>query len=93
MPIILLITKYSQNDPRDLENALTIGAYAVYAPYEYVNTTGQIEGFDIDMAQAIADKLEKKLIIKETNFDALILSLKQKKIDLVVQCIFSTNLQ
>lgn len=55
-----------------------------YPPYESVGSDGNPVGFDIDMAEAVAKQLNKKLIIKEMAFDALILGLKQGKCDFVL---------
>ncbi len=65
-------------------STLVVGLQADYPPYEYVNDQGTLVGFDIDVARKIADKLGKKLLIKEMGFDALILSLKSHKIDLII---------
>ena len=68
----------------DKNSILIVGTNAGFVPYEFVNKKGQIVGFDIDVAQAIANKMDKKLVVKNMPFDALILSLKQDKIDLVI---------
>ena len=66
------------------DNILTFCTSLNYPPYESVGTQGQPEGFDIDMAEAIAKKIDKKLVIKEMAFDSLILGLQQKKCDMVL---------
>ena len=65
-------------------NELILGTNASYPPYESVNAQGDLEGFDIDVAQAIAKKLNKKLVIKDMSFDALILGLNQEKFDMIM---------
>lgn len=69
---------------KEKNHQLILGTNAVYYPYESINSEGEAEGFDIDMAKAIAKKLNKKLSIKETGFDSLILELKQGKIDIIM---------
>lgn len=63
---------------------LILGTDPTYYPYERVGENGECEGFDIDVAHAIADKLGKRLIIKQFGFTALILALKQSKVDLLL---------
>ncbi len=63
---------------------LVVGTNSGYPPYEMTDTTGKLIGFDIDIANALATKLGKKLVIKDMAFDALILALKQNKIDMIL---------
>ena len=63
---------------------LTVGMNPSYPPFESINEKGIIEGFDVDISHAIAKLLGKKLVIRELEFDALILGLKYGKIDLII---------
>ena len=66
---------------------LVVGLSADYAPYEFHIMEGgqdKIVGFDISLAQEIADELDVELEIKEMEFDALITALPAGKIDLVI---------
>ncbi|MDH6365028.1 His/Glu/Gln/Arg/opine family amino acid ABC transporter permease subunit [Enterococcus sp. PF1-24] len=66
---------------------LVVGLSADYAPYEFHTTIegkDTIVGFDISIAQKIADDLGVKLKIEELGFDALLGALKTGKIDLVI---------
>jgi arginine transport system substrate-binding protein len=66
------------------EGTLVVGLQADYPPYEYVDESGHVVGFDVAIAEKIAQAMGKKLIIQEMGFDALILSLKSHKIDLII---------
>ncbi|MGQ4818605.1 transporter substrate-binding domain-containing protein, partial [Enterococcus faecium] len=62
---------------------LVVGLSADYAPYEFhakVDGEDKIVGFDISIAQKIADDLGVKLKIEELGFDALLGALKTGKI-------------
>ncbi|MEI5991126.1 ABC transporter substrate-binding protein/permease [Enterococcus crotali] len=66
---------------------LIVGLSADYAPYEFhadVDGKDQVVGFDISIAQKIADDLGVKLKIEELGFDALLGALKTGKIDLII---------
>jgi ABC-type amino acid transport/signal transduction systems, periplasmic component/domain len=66
---------------------LTIGTSADFAPYEFhVMKDGQdtIVGFDISLAQAIADYLGLKLVIKDMDFNSLLLELQNGTIDMAI---------
>lgn len=63
---------------------LTVGLQSGYPPFEFMDSQGEIVGFDVDLAALIAEKLGKTLVIKDMEFEGEILSLKQGKIDLIV---------
>ncbi|MDA0713179.1 MAG: transporter substrate-binding domain-containing protein [bacterium] len=80
----LLIGCPKANNVAQSSRELILGTNGGYPPYENYNNKGELEGFDIDVANEIAKKLGKKLIIKDMSFDALILSLNQNKVDMVM---------
>lgn len=67
---------------------LVVGMSADYAPYEfhYIDENGKdvIGGFDVDIANEIANKIGVNLVIQEMDFDALVSALPAGKIDLVI---------
>lgn len=67
---------------------LVVGMSADYAPYEfhYIDENGKdvIGGFDVDIANEIANKIGVDLVIQEMDFDALVSALPAGKIDLVI---------
>ncbi len=66
---------------------LTMGTSADYPPYEFYDTsTGeqQIVGFDIDIANYIADQLGFELEITDMDFNGLIPALQAERVDFVM---------
>ena len=67
---------------------LVVGMSADYAPYEfhYIDENGKdvIGGFDVDIANEIANKIGVDLVIQEMDFDALVSALPAGKVDLVI---------
>lgn len=84
----------SKKETKDLletiqeKGKVVVGMSADYAPYEfhYIDENGKdvIGGFDVDIANEIADKLGVELVIQEMDFDALVAALPAGKIDLVI---------
>lgn len=68
---------------------LIMGCSAEYPPFEY-KKNGELMGFDIDLAQAICDKLGYKLKIKDMSFDSLVAGLNAKTIDFALSGITVT---
>jgi polar amino acid transport system substrate-binding protein len=61
---------------------LKVASDAHYAPFENVNsTTGQIEGFDIDLMNEIAKELNLTPTYTDQLFDGIILSVQTKQYD------------
>jgi His/Glu/Gln/Arg/opine family amino acid ABC transporter permease subunit len=84
-PILEKVTKNGE---------LIVGLSADYAPYEFHTTIDgkdEIVGFDISIAQKIADDLGVDLKIEELGFDALLGALKTGKIDLVISGMAATE--
>jgi polar amino acid transport system substrate-binding protein len=74
------------------EETLTIGTTSGYAPFVSLDNEGTYEGFDIDVAKLIAEKLGRKLVIQDGgSMPSLMLSLKQKKVDLLIWAISITE--
>lgn len=67
---------------------LVVGMSADYAPYEfhYIDENGKdvIGGFDVDIANEIANKIGVDLVIQDMDFDALVSALPAGKVDLVI---------
>jgi len=66
------------------KDTLVLATDAGYAPFEVVDEQGNVVGFDIDVAEALAEGLGKKLKVVQAQFDSLILGLKKGKYDLIM---------
>lgn len=70
----------------------TVGTASGYAPYVSLNNQGEYEGFDIDLAKLVAEKLNKTLVIKDLgSMPSLMLGLKQQKVDALIWAISITQ--
>ena len=62
---------------------LVMATNAAFPPYEYY-ADNSIVGIDAEMARAIADKLNKKLVIEDMEFDSIITAVQGGKADIGV---------
>ncbi|MGX7418196.1 ABC transporter substrate-binding protein/permease [Carnobacterium gallinarum] len=72
---------------------LVVGLSADYPPYEFHQTIDgedKIVGFDIDIANKVADDMGVKLVITEMNFDSLLGALQTGKLDMIISGIAPT---
>ena len=63
---------------------LHMSTNAEFPPYEMIADDGSFEGIDVEVAQAIADKLGLELVIDDMDFDAALLAAQQGKSDMVM---------
>jgi len=75
------------NDPA--EKALIVGTSADYPPFEFIKDE-EIVGFDIDLANKIAEKLGYKLQTHDMKFSSIVSSLQTDRIDFGISCLTIT---
>ncbi|AUJ31021.1 glutamate ABC transporter substrate-binding protein [Liquorilactobacillus satsumensis] len=76
------------------KGTLVIGTSADFAPFEFPivkDGKKQIVGYDIMLAQKIADDLDVKLKVENVEFSSLISEVKNKKVDLVLAGLSATK--
>jgi len=62
---------------------LRFGVEASYPPFESKTPTGQLEGFDIDIGNAVCQRIKMKCVWVENSFDGLIPALQARKFDAI----------
>lgn len=71
---------------------LRVGSDISYAPLEfYARDSKRVEGFDYDLAQALAAKLGEDIRFENHNFDDLLKALNAGKFDLVISAMNDTR--
>ncbi len=73
------------------DDSLIVATEAGFPPFEYVDDNGEIVGVDIDIAQAIADKLGKELVIKNMSFDGALVEVADGRVDMVAAGVSVTD--
>ena len=77
-------TPYESPEDVDRSNGtITMATNVGFPPYEYYEN-GVPVGIDVDLAQAIADKLGMELVITDVEFDSIIISVQSGKADIGV---------
>lgn len=73
------------------EKVLKMATSADFAPFESRDPSGEIVGFDIDLAKHIAEELGYKLEIEDMKFDGLIGALQTNRVDMVLAGMSATE--
>ncbi|MGB1319349.1 MAG: lysine/arginine/ornithine ABC transporter substrate-binding protein [Vibrio gallaecicus] len=64
---------------------------ATYAPFEYMDENNQIQGFDVDLANALCEEMKAKCTFHNQAFDSLIPALKFKRYDAAISAMDITE--
>ncbi len=62
---------------------LRFGLEASYPPFESKAPSGQLQGFDIDIGNAVCQRMQVKCVWVENSFDGLIAALEARKFDVI----------
>src|SRR5579859_7577820 len=67
----------------ETQSTLRFGIEAAYPPFESKSPTGQLQGFDVDVGNAVCAKMGVKCEWVENSFDGLIPALQARKFDVI----------
>ena len=73
------------------QGKLIMSTNAEFPPYEMKDDNGNFIGIDVEIAQAIADKLGLELVIDDMSFDAALMAVQQGKSDMVMSGVSVTD--
>src|ERR1700741_1756651 len=62
---------------------IRFGVEASYAPFESKSPAGELQGFDIDVGNAVCAKLKARCVWVENSFDGLIPALEARKFNAI----------
>lgn len=62
-----------------------------YPPFSWTTKEGKLEGFEVDLANALCDELQVKCVISKTDWDGIIPSLLSRKNDAIIAAMTITE--
>ncbi len=74
-----------------IPQTVRIGTDPTYAPFSSKDAKGELVGFDIDLGNVLCERIHAKCKWVTSDFDALIPSLKAKKIDAIISSLSITE--
>ena len=70
---------------------LRVAVDATYKPFTYKTDSGDLAGFDVDIAKALCDELKSKCVFVEQAWDGMIPGLQAKKYDMIISSMSITE--
>ena len=65
------------------KQTIVVGTEATFPPFESINDAKQFVGYDIDLVNAIGEKINAKIVLKDMPFDSLIGALQAGQINMI----------
>ncbi|KLV07076.1 arginine ABC transporter substrate-binding protein [Photobacterium aquae] len=84
--LIGLVSNYAS-----AQDEIKFAMEATYAPFEYVDENNEIQGFDVDLANALCNEIKAKCSFHNQPFDSLIPALKFRRYDAAISGIDITE--
>ncbi len=81
----------SGSDSTGGDGVLKVGVEGVYKPYNFHDESGKLVGFEIDIIEAVAEKLGKKTTYVEAKWDGLLAGLDSGQYDIVINNVAKTD--
>lgn len=70
---------------------LKVGTEGTYSPYSYHDESGKLVGYDVEVAEKVAEKLGVKVEFTETKWDSLLAAIDAGRIDTVANQVGVTD--
>lgn len=80
----------AEADAAPIEKTYTVAMNAEFAPFEFKDNDGSIQGFDVDLMNAVAKEMNVQVTYKDIPWDGLFASLNSGDIDAVLSAVTIT---
>ncbi|MFB4391686.1 MULTISPECIES: cystine ABC transporter substrate-binding protein [unclassified Pseudomonas] len=66
------------------KGVINVGLEGTYPPFSFVDESGKLTGFEVELSEALAKKLGVKAKVQTTKWDGILAALESKRLDVVV---------
>ena len=94
LSVILALSSYAKDSSWEKikdKNELVVGFCAQYPPFEFKTETGELKGFDVDLANAIGKELGIPVKFKDGEWQGLIAGMNKGDYDILITCMGKTT--
>ena len=79
--LLISLAPLSAQGQRESSNTISFAGSGGYPPFNFLTETGDVDGFDVDVAQEIANRMGKDLNYVTTSWDGIVEGLRAKRYD------------
>lgn len=90
LSLVMVVAVVGVTGCQSKDDKLIVGTSADYEPFEYIAEDGSYTGFDIELMEEIAKRLDMEIEWQDIAFDGLIGSLQSDKIDAIIAAMSAT---
>ncbi|HDS29047.1 MAG TPA: transporter substrate-binding domain-containing protein, partial [Candidatus Acetothermia bacterium] len=90
LSLVMVVAVVGVTGCQSKDDKLVVGTSADYEPFEYIAEDGSYTGFDIELMEEIAKRLDMEIEWQDIAFDGLIGSLQSDKIDAIIAAMSAT---
>lgn len=91
MLMFALIVGSGQANAKEKWDNIRIGVEGAYPPFSMVDTQGNLQGFDIDIALALCEAMQAECTLVQSDWDGIIPGLLTRKFDAIVASMSATE--
>ena len=73
------------------KGVINVGLEGTYPPFSFVDADGKLSGFEVELSEALAQKLGVKAKIQPTKWDGILAALESKRLDAVINQVTITE--
>lgn len=66
------------------KGVISVGLEGTYPPFSFVDESGKLAGFEVELSEALAKELGVKVKLQPTPWDGILAALESKRLDVVV---------
>ena len=86
---IILVTIATISFTSNFANAgdwskIRVGTEGAYAPFNYIDSDGELKGFDVEIANALCEKMQAECTFTAQDWDGIIPALLANKFDIII---------
>lgn len=81
---IALATSLLTVAPASADDTLRIGTEGAYPPFNFIDSDGNLQGFDIDIAEALCEEMDRNCEFVTQNWDGIIPGLLSNRYDAII---------
>lgn len=89
--VLLLCISILHAQASERKRKVVVGTNAEYAPFDYLDSDGNLTGFDIDLLEAIAEEADLELVWKDLPFDSLLGSMEAGDVEVIAAAVGPTE--